>query len=99
MRAARAEPPANGANSRLFDRHREPRNQPRNLIQMLGIMLLNGLRKPEKAFVVTHSRNIAGTIEGTRPDQVGRMAGIESAPINPARPSLWPIGSNWRPGP
>jgi hypothetical protein len=39
--------------SRLFDRHGEPGDQPRDLIQMLGLMRFNGLREPQQAFVVT----------------------------------------------
>ena len=36
--------PTNGANSRLFDRHGEPRDQTRNLIQLLAIKRFNDLR-------------------------------------------------------
>jgi hypothetical protein len=39
--------------SRLLDRHGEPGDQPRDLVQMFGIMRFNGLREPKQAFVVT----------------------------------------------
>ena len=72
------------AESRLFDRHGEPADQPRDLIQMLGIMLFNGLREPKQAFVVTHGGNVAWDDRRYRAVS-GRsaMAGIESAPMKP----------------
>jgi len=38
----------------LFDRNREPPDQPGNLVQLLGILFLKGLRKPDQAFVIAH---------------------------------------------
>ena len=38
--------------SRLFNRHGEPGDQPRDLIQMLGIVFFNGLREPKQALVI-----------------------------------------------
>ena len=78
MRVPVAEPPPEVRESRLLDRHGEPGDQPRDLIQMLRIMLFNGLREPKQAFVVTHGGNVAGY----------NRTGIESAPMKPGRPSL-----------
>ena len=83
MRAPVAEPPPEVRESRLLDRHGEPGNQPRDLIQMLGIMLFNGLREPKQAFVVTHGGNVAWNDRRYGADQVVAMAGIESAPMKP----------------
>ena len=70
MRAPVAEPPPEARESRLLDRHGEPRDQPRDLIQMFGIVLLNGLRKPKQAFVVTHGGNVAWNNRRYRADQI-----------------------------
>ncbi|HEY2894375.1 MAG TPA: hypothetical protein VGJ16_09195, partial [Pirellulales bacterium] len=43
----------------LFDGHREPSDQLREFIEMLGIVVLDGLREPEQAFVVAQQRHIA----------------------------------------
>ena len=59
MRAPVAGPPPMARESRLFDRHGEPGDQPRDLVQMLGIMNFNGLREPKQAFVVTQGGNVA----------------------------------------
>ena len=44
---------------RLLDRDGEPRDQPRHLVEMRGIMIFNGLREPKQALVVAHGGNIA----------------------------------------
>jgi hypothetical protein len=49
----------------LFDRDRKPADQPRNLVQILGIVMLKGLRQPGQAFVIAHGGGVARTIEGT----------------------------------
>jgi hypothetical protein len=59
MRARVAEPPPEVRESRLLDRHGEPGDQPRDLIQMPGIMRFNGLGEPKQAFVVAHGGNVA----------------------------------------
>src|SRR5437868_15460596 len=71
MRAPAAEPPPEARESRLLDRHGEAGDQPRDLIQVLGIMFFNGLREPKQAFVVTHGGNAAWDERRYRPDQVG----------------------------
>ena len=45
---------ASGSQYDLFDRNREPPDQPRNLVQMLGILIPDGLREPNDAFVIAH---------------------------------------------
>jgi hypothetical protein len=45
---------ASGSRYDLFDRNREPPDQPRNLVQMLGILIPDGLREPNDAFVIAH---------------------------------------------
>ena len=37
---------------RLLDRDGEPRNQPRDLVEMIVIMSFNGLRESNQAFLV-----------------------------------------------
>jgi hypothetical protein len=49
-----------------FDGDGEPRDQPRNLVQMRGIMSLNGLRKPDQALVVAHRGYVARDDRGHR---------------------------------
>jgi hypothetical protein len=43
----------------LFDRDGEPSDQPRNLLQSLGIAIFDRLRKPDEAFVVAHRGHVA----------------------------------------
>jgi hypothetical protein len=69
--------------SRLLDRHGEPGDQPRDFVQMFGIVRFNGLREPKQAFVVTHGGNADWNNRRYRADQVGRSGGIESAPVKP----------------
>jgi hypothetical protein len=38
--------------SDLFDRDSEPPDQPRNLLQMRGILIPDDVRKPSEAFVI-----------------------------------------------
>ena len=83
----------------LFDRDGEPADQPRHLVQVLGIMLFNGLREPTQTFVVAQGRDMSlGTIEGTVFIRSVAMAGMESASVNPATRKVWPNESIWRPG-
>jgi hypothetical protein len=56
----------------LFDRHREPSDQLRNLIQMLGILFLNSLGKPKQAFIIAHRGDVAWNDRGYRLQQVGQ---------------------------
>jgi hypothetical protein len=44
----------------LFDRDDEAPDQPCDLVQMLGIMLRNGSRQPDQAFVIAQGRDVAG---------------------------------------
>ncbi len=99
MRAPVAEAAAGRAGGRLFDRHGEPGDQPRDLVQMLGIMLFNGLREPKQAFVVTHGGNVAWNDRRYRAVS-GRSAGWHQIRSHETRHdrAFWPIESNWRPG-
>ena len=45
--------------SDLLDRNREPPDQPRNLVQMLGIVIPDGLREPNEAFVIAQRGYVA----------------------------------------
>jgi hypothetical protein len=47
------------AELRLFDRDGKPADQPRCLIETLGIVLFDDLRKAPEAFIVAHGRDIA----------------------------------------
>ena len=40
----------------LFDGNSEPTDQPRDLVQIFGIVILDRLRQPNEAFVVAHRR-------------------------------------------
>ena len=86
--------------SRLFDRHGEPGDQPRDLVEMLGIMRFNGLREPTQAFVVTQGGNVAWNDRRHRAVQVDYSGWhrISSHETRHDR-AFWPIKSNWRPGP
>lgn len=41
-------------NAGLFDRHDEPPDQPRDFVQMVGIVRRDGSRKPNEALVIAH---------------------------------------------
>jgi hypothetical protein len=56
----------------LFDRNREPSDQPRNLVQPLGILRLNGSRKPIEAFVIAHRGYVVWYDRRHRPHQNGQ---------------------------
>jgi hypothetical protein len=43
----------------LLDRHGEPRDQPRYLVQMFAIVLFNGSREPTHALVIADGGNVA----------------------------------------
>ena len=60
--AIRARPRLAG-NAGLFDRHGEPPDQPRDFVQMVGIVLRDGLCKPNEALVITH---LGGVWNGRR---------------------------------
>ena len=49
----------------LFDRHRQPRDQARDLFQILGIVLPDGLCEPAQAFLIAYRGFFDGTIEGS----------------------------------
>ena len=59
MRTPASGPLTMARKSLLLDRHSEPGDQSRDLIQMLGIMLFNGAREPKQAFLVTQGGNVA----------------------------------------
>src|SRR6266850_6405753 len=98
MPAPVAEPPPVARESLLLDRHGEPGDQPRDFIQVLGIMRFNGLREPKQAFVVTQGGNVAWDDRGNRAYQVGRNGWhrISSHETRHDR-TFWAIESNWRP--
>lgn len=50
-------------NAGLFDRHGEPPDQPRDFVQMVGIVLRDGLCKPNQALVIAH---LGGVWNGRR---------------------------------
>jgi hypothetical protein len=56
-----------GLDCDLFDGNGEPPDQPRNLVQLVGILILNGLRKPNKAFVIAHRGSVARNDRRHRP--------------------------------
>jgi hypothetical protein len=92
MRAPVAEPPPEVPESRLFDRHGEPGDQPRDLIQMPGIMRFNGLREPKQAsFFVTDGGNVGCNNRRYCADQIGngwhRIRPHETRRTEP----FWPI--------
>src|SRR5438552_7409275 len=58
-------------NSRLFDGHHEPPDQPRDLVQLSGIVHLDGLRQTRQAFVVAQCWDIGGNDRGHRPHAFG----------------------------
>jgi hypothetical protein len=60
-----------GVECALFDGDGEPSDQPRHLVQLVGVMLLDGLRKPDEAFVVAHRRDVAGNDRGGVFDEIG----------------------------
>jgi hypothetical protein len=99
MPAPVAEPPPEVPESRLFDRYGEPGDQPRDFIQMLGIMRFNGLREPKQAFVVTHGGNVAWNNRRYRADQVGNGWHRNSSREARRHRAFSAIGSNWRPDP
>jgi hypothetical protein len=92
---------------RLFNRDREPADQPCNLVQMLGIMFLDGVREPQQAFVVAQIGNIARHDRRHGSEQVGSQQ-IGSQQVGgkgwhriSSRKTLQlqnssPIESNWR---
>jgi len=43
----------------LLDRDSEPSDQPRDLVQFVGIAILDRLRKPDEALVIAHRRHLA----------------------------------------
>jgi hypothetical protein len=57
--------------SDLFDRNSEPPDQPRNLVQMLGIAILNRLREPDQAFVIAQDGDILWDDRRHRPSEIG----------------------------
>jgi hypothetical protein len=44
----------------LFDRDREPSDQPRHLVQLIGIVIRDRLCQPNETFVIAHGGNFAG---------------------------------------
>jgi hypothetical protein len=74
----------------LFDRHREPADQPRNLIQSLGIAILKGFCKPKQALVIAHGGDVAWNDRRHGPYEIGldvwhRITSGESGAIEPRR--------------
>jgi hypothetical protein len=56
----------------LLDRNREPPDQPRKLVQMLGIVIPDGLREPNEAFVIAHRGYVARNERRHRFPQIGQ---------------------------
>ncbi len=81
----------------LFDGHDEPPDQPRDLVQLSGIVHLDGARQPRQAFVVAQCGDIAGNNRGHRPDEFGlrgvlhRIASVKTRHhrIFVANKSIW----------
>jgi hypothetical protein len=72
--ASRSQPPfihAGLESGDLFDRNRKPPDQPCNLVQPIGIVIFNGLRKPKQAFVVAHRGYVARNDRRYLPDKIG----------------------------
>jgi hypothetical protein len=88
MRVPVAEPPPEVRESRLLDRHGEPGNQLRDLIQMPGIVRFNGFREPKQAFIVTHGGNVGWDNGRYGADQVGSGWHRISSHETPTLPSL-----------
>src|SRR6202040_4260788 len=59
--------------SDLFDDNRKPSDQPCDLVQLLGILRLNGLRKPSEALVIAHRGHVAWNDRRHRPYQRGQQ--------------------------
>ena len=55
--------PRLAGNAGLFDRHREPPDQPRDFVKMVGIVLCDDLSEPNEALVVAH---LGGVWDGRR---------------------------------
>src|SRR5437868_7735863 len=80
----------------LFDRNGQPSDQPRYFIELTGVMVFNGARKPREAFVVAHLGHGGRYDRGYR--EVGLNRGHQgTSRIEPAEPSLAPIETFWRP--
>jgi len=62
-----------GSESDLFDGNRKPSDQPCDLVQLLGILRLNGLRKPDEALVIAHRGYVAWNDRRHRPYQAGQQ--------------------------
>jgi hypothetical protein len=92
MRAPIAEPPKPAPSARLLDRHGEPGDQPRDFVQMFGIMRFNRLREPAQALVITDDGNAAWYDRRPAADQVGCCGWhrISSREIRHDR-AFWPI--------
>src|SRR2546421_3183163 len=54
----------------LFDRNREPPDQPCNFVKLLGIVALDGLRQPNETFVVAHRGYVGWNDRGHRPHEI-----------------------------
>jgi hypothetical protein len=57
--------------SDLFDRNREPPDQPCNLVQTLGIVILDGLCEPNEAFLIAHRGDVVWDDGRHRSHQIG----------------------------
>ena len=81
--AIRARPRLAG-NAGLFDRHGEPPDQPRDFVQMVGIVRRDGLCKPNEALVIAH---LGGVSKGRWrwSHREGPTSGIESPLGEPQR--------------
>ena len=75
--------------SALFDRDSEPADQPRNFVQMLGIMIFNGLCQPKQALVVAHGGDVTRDNRRYRPYQVGRYGWHGISSVKPGERNLW----------
>src|SRR5258708_24901610 len=62
-----------GLDCDLFDRNREPSDQPRNLVQLLGILRLNGLGKQGETLVIAHRGYVIWHDRRHRPDESGQQ--------------------------
>jgi hypothetical protein len=81
--------------SPLFDRDRQSPDQPRDFVQLSGVMVLNHPREPSQAFFVAHRRQIVR--HDRRYRAIGAIGAIGmkdwhqiTSKIEPAKVSLVP---------
>jgi hypothetical protein len=71
----------------LFDRDREPSDQPCNLVQTFGIVILDSLCEPNEAFLIAHRGDVVWD-DGRHPVSSDRSGCLASNHLNGANPAL-----------